>query len=157
MPSMRLGKTLLAAVLAVATIVLAACGSDSPSTSEEAPSVRGSWLITPQTPGPPFEALAAFGAGGVFITTGSDVAGTGIGQWVARGDNGFVFSYRNFHFDPDGKLASITTVNAEGTFDGDTLTGTASQSVVDASGGVIMEPQSAPFTGTRMVATAPGT
>jgi len=136
---------------------LAACGSAATAapTATDAPSVRGSWLITPQTPGPPFQALAAFGTGGIFITTGSDQAGTGIGQWTAQGSDGFTSSYQNFHFGSDGKLSSTTTVNAKGTFTGDTLTGTASQSVTDATGVSMGPAQTAPFTGRRMTAMAP--
>ena len=55
-----------------------------------APTVRGAWLIQPKTSGAPapFRALAAFAAGGVFITTGQDEPGTGIGEWTASGANG---------------------------------------------------------------------
>jgi hypothetical protein len=126
-----------------------------PTPAANAPSVRGSWVITPQVPGPLFQALAAFDAGGSFVTTGSDQAGTGIGEWAADGDTGFVFGYRNFHFGPDGKLATITTVTATGTFGGDTMTGTATESVADASGASMGPAQTMSFTGERMQATAP--
>src|SRR5215211_4347087 len=85
-----------------------------------AESMQGSWRITPQLPvgAPAFVALAAFGAGGVFITTGSDEPGTGIGQWKRKGDSGFVFAYTNFHFDAQGRLESTVNVTAKGTFKG---------------------------------------
>lgn len=152
---MRNPLPLLALTFGLVGLLVAGCSGGSSSSSSEAPSVRGSWLISPQTPGPPFQALAAFGTGGIFITTGSDQAGTGIGQWVAQGSDGFVFSYKNFHFGPDGKLTSVTTVKAKGTFKGNTLTGTASQTAAGPNGEVITAPQTAPFTGTRVAAEAP--
>jgi len=130
-----------------------AAGSAPPS---EAPSVRGSWVITPDVPGQSFQALAAFGAGGVFITTGSDEPGTGIGQWVAQGSDGFGFSYTNFHFGNDGTLSHTTTVNAVGTFQGDTMTGTATEYVTDAHPGAgAGVARRSTFTGQRMTVTAP--
>jgi hypothetical protein len=129
--------------------------SAAPASSAEAPSVRGSWVITPDVPDHQFQALAAFAAGGVFITTGSDEPGTGIGQWVADGTDGFVFSYRNFHFGADGTLSHATSVDAQGTFQGDTLTGTATESVADATGAAMGPATTVSFTGQRMIATAP--
>ena len=153
----KAAMVVVAAMLFSATVaVMPTASQEAPAASaSDAPSVRGSWAIRPQTEGPPFQALAAFAAGGSFITTGSDQAGTGIGQWIANGADGFTFSYQNFHFAADGKLASITTVNATGTFDGDTMTGTATESAVDASGAPIGVPRTAAFTGQRMKATAP--
>ena len=112
-------------------------------------------MITPQIPGQPFQALAAFGQGGVFLTTGSDQAGTGIGQWAAQGSDGFVFSYVNYHFGSDGKLSSVTTVKARGTFNGDSMTGTASQSVAGPTGSAISPAQTVSFSGKRVAAEAP--
>jgi hypothetical protein len=151
----RYGYFLLLSLVALSASLLTACGGSDKPTTTEAPSVRGSWLISPQTPGPAFQALAAFGTGGVFVTTGSDQAGTGIGQWAAQGSDGFTFSYENFHFGTDGKLSSVTTVKAKGTFQGDTLTGTASQSVAGPTGAPVGTAQVAPFTGKRMKAEAP--
>src|SRR4051794_32108897 len=76
------------------------------------PTVRGTWLIRPVSGGGPagFQALAAFAAGGVFVTTGSDEAGTGLGEWLSKDSNGFGFTYLNFHFDRAGKLASTVKV-----------------------------------------------
>src|SRR5947209_4010593 len=66
--------------------------------------VRGTWLIMPVSAGgrAGFRALAAFAAGGVFVTTGSDEAGTGLGEWSSTGVDGFGFTYLNFHFDATG-------------------------------------------------------
>src|SRR4051812_34153913 len=90
-------------------------------------SVRGSWQITPKLPAgvPPFVALAAFGAGGVFVTTGSDESGTGIGQWKSTSARGFSFAYTNFHFDSSGALNNTVHVKAKGTFRGRKMTGSA--------------------------------
>ena len=63
--------------------------------------------------------------------------------------------YQNFHFGPDGKLSRITTVNAKGTFSGDTLTGTASESVTDATGASTGLAKTAPSRAKRMQAAAP--
>lgn len=84
----------------------------------DATSVRGAWVIQPATSkGPaPFHALAAFAAGGVFITTRSDEAGTGIGEWDQVDANTFGFTYLNFHFDQAGTLANTVKVRAAGTF-----------------------------------------
>src|SRR4051812_47733102 len=67
----------------------AAAGAETASAATE--TVQGSWRITPKLPAgaPSFVALAAFGAGGVFVTTGSDEPGTGIGQWKSSGTRGF--------------------------------------------------------------------
>ena len=142
--------TFLSALVVVASV---ACGGDEkPAPTAEPPSVRGSWVITPQVPGQPFQALAAFGAGGVFVTTGSDQDGTGIGQWAALGADGFTFSYLNYHFGADGKLTTVTIVKAKGTFKNDSMTGTASQSVAGPTGSVLQPAQSVSFTGKRMTA-----
>jgi hypothetical protein len=121
------------------------------------PTVRGSWLITPKVPAgaPAFQALAAFAADAVFVTTGSDEPGTGIGQWEARGTDGFAFTYHNFHFDSAGALASTVTVSATGTFKGLKLSGRAMLTRVDAAGNAIGSPQETTFTGRRVAVEAP--
>jgi TAT (twin-arginine translocation) pathway signal sequence len=100
------------------------------------PTVRGTWLIKPATRRGTagFEALAAFAAGGVFVTTGSDEAGTGLGEWSAGGVNLFAFTYVNFHFDSAQKLANTVKVRAAGTFDGSRLSGRATLSAFSPSG-----------------------
>jgi hypothetical protein len=94
------------------------------------PTVRGTWLIKPRTGhgAAGFEALAAFAAGGVLVTTGSDEAGTGLGEWSASGADGFAFTYLNFHFDSAGKLANSVQVRATGTIHGSGLSGRATLS-----------------------------
>ncbi|MBI2300167.1 MAG: hypothetical protein HYU66_14690 [Armatimonadetes bacterium] len=150
---MKRGIALIA--LSVLGLALLAVGCGTHTAAAQTPTVQGSWNITPQTPGPAFRALAAFAAGGVFITTGSDQAGTGIGQWRSQGTDGFAFSYQNFHFDTAGALSSITTVNAAGTFQADTIQGNATQSVAGPQGQVLVAPQTATFTGTRFAIVAP--
>jgi hypothetical protein len=130
----------------------AAAGVDSATAAPA--SVQGSWRITPKLPAgvPPFVALAAFGAGGVFVTTGSDEPGTGIGQWKSTGTRGFTFAYTNFHFDSSGGLANTVDVKAKGTFRGAKMSGTAELRRVDASGNQIGTPQTTRFTGKRISA-----
>ena len=130
----------------------AAAGVESASAAPAG--VQGSWRITPNLPTgvPPFVALAAFGAGGVFVTTGSDEPGTGIGQWKSTGARGFTFAYTNFHFDSSGSLNSTVDVKAKGTFRGARMTGSAELRRVDATGNPIGSPQTTPFTGRRMSA-----
>ena len=126
----------------------------SVSATAEPPSVRGSWRITPELPAdvPAFVALSAFGADGIFVTTGSDEPGTGIGQWTATEPDGFEFAYTNFHFDGGGALSSTVTVAATGTFSGSTMQGTAELRRVDAAGAPIGSPMTTPFSGERMSA-----
>jgi hypothetical protein len=141
---------------AVGTVGAAAMlGTVAAQADAAAPTVRGSWVITPELPPsvPGFHALAAFAAGGVFITTGSDEPGTGIGEWVAQGKNGFAFSYQNFHFDGAGALANTVTVQATGTFSGSKLRGRATLTRVDPSGQPIGSAQQSSFTGRRMSAS----
>ena len=135
-----------------AAILGAATGATPASAATE--TVQGSWRIVPQLPpgAPSFVALAAFGAGGVFITTGSDEPGTGIGQWKSAGTRKFTFAYTNFHFDGSGALSNTVTVKASGSFRGRRMTGTAELRRVDASGNPVGEPQTSRFTGTRMPA-----
>ena len=139
-----------AALGAAAVGVAAGAGPASAATE----SVRGSWRITPKLPpgAPPFVALAAFGAGGIFITTGSDEPGTGIGQWKSSGTRGFTFAYTNFHFDSSGSLNNTVNVEAKGTFRGSKMSGTAELRRVAASGDPIGSPQTTKFTGRRMSA-----
>jgi hypothetical protein len=122
-----------------------------------APTVRGTWVITPKTSrGPaPFRALAAFAAGGVFVTTGSDEGGTGLGEWSQRGATGFAFTYLNFHFDPSGKPANTVKVRAAGTFHGSKLSGHATLSTLDPSGARIGSDARFTFTGRRLAIEAP--
>jgi hypothetical protein len=116
--------------------------------------VNGSWKITPQLPPgvPPFVALAAFATGGVFITTGSDEPGTGIGQWASTGARKFSFAYTNFHFDSSGQLSSTVEVEANGSFKGKKLTGGAELRRFDAKGNPIGTPLESKFTGRRISA-----
>jgi hypothetical protein len=117
-----------------------------------AATVRGTWIITPKSSrGPsPFRALAAFAAGGVFVTTGSDEAGTGLGEWSSRGAAGFAFSYLNFHFGSDGKLANTVKVSATGTFSGSTLTGRATLGMFGPTGTRLSPDARFTFSGRRM-------
>ena len=135
----------------------AALGLTAEAADAAAPRVRGSWLVTPKGPPgvPAFQALAAFAAGGVFVTTGSDEPGTGIGEWKTRGKDGFAFTYMNFHFDAAGKLASTVTVSAAGTFHGSTLRGRATLRRVDPQGNPTGAAQESNFTGKRVVVQAP--
>ena len=140
--------------VAGAAIGAVAFGAGAESAMAAKASVQGSWRITPQLPvgAPAFVALAAFGAGGVFITTGSDEPGTGIGQWKRKGDSGFVFAYTNFHFDAQGRLESTVNVTAKGTFKGKNLKGTATLTRTDSDGAPVGSPQVSEFTGRRMQA-----
>jgi hypothetical protein len=131
----------------------AAFALSAPEAAEAAaPTVRGTWIITPKSSrGPsPFRALAAFAAGGVFTTTGSDEAGTGLGVWVARGAAGFAFSYLNFHFGSDGKLANTVKVSATGSFSGSSMTGRATLSMLGPNGNRLSPEARFTFTGRRM-------
>ena len=137
----------------------AAAGFAAVSGSAEAaaPSVRGTWLIEPTDSSGPagFQALAAFAAGGVFATTGSDQAGTGLGQWNSTGPRKFGFTYLNFHFDTDGKPSNTVKVRAAGTFKGSRLSGRATLSVFDPSGAKLGEDAKFKFTGKRVAVEAP--
>jgi hypothetical protein len=138
---------------AVGAVTLgAAVGVDTASAATE--SVQGSWRITPKLPAgaPSFVALAAFGAGGVLVTTGSDEPGTGIGQWKSSRARGFTFAYTNFHFDGSGALNHTVDVKASGTFRGKRMSGTAELRRTDASGNPVGSPLTTPFTGKRMAA-----
>jgi hypothetical protein len=131
----------------------AAFALSAPQAAEaDAPSVRGTWIITPKSSrGPsPFRALAAFAAGGVFVTTGSDEAGTGIGEWHSSDGNGFAFTYLNFHFGSDGKLANTVKVSATGTFSGSSLTGRARLSTLGPGGNRLSPDARFTFAGRRM-------
>src|SRR3954468_18749405 len=114
----------------------AGLGAISSDAAAAAPSVRGTWLIKPTTSGGPagFQALAAFAAGGVFVTTGSDEAGTGLGEWSSGGAHKFGFTYLNFHFDTDGKHSNTVKVRAAGTFHGSRLSGHATLRLLDPGG-----------------------
>jgi hypothetical protein len=114
-----------------------AIAAAAPQAAEAAaPTARGTWIITPASArGPaPFRAIASFAAGGVMITTGSDEAGTGLGQWSQSGPSGFAFTYLNFHFDSAGKLADTVKVSARGTFGASRLSGRARLSTVRPDG-----------------------
>jgi hypothetical protein len=131
-----------------------ALGASATSAEAAAPTVRGSWRITPKLPpgAPQFVALAAFGAGGIFITTGSDEPGTGIGQWASTSKHGFKFTYINFHFDSTGSLSSTVTVHAKGTFSGNKMTGSAELDRTDPQGKPVGSTQKSKFTGRRVSA-----
>jgi hypothetical protein len=119
-------------------------------------SVRGTWLITPKAGGGPagFKALAAFAAGGVFVTTGSDEPGTGLGEW-SGGAKSFEFTYLNFHFDSSGKFNNTVEVRAKGTFNGSKLSGHARLSTLDANGAQLGSDRGFSFTGKRVKVQAP--
>ena len=139
---------------AAAGAVALGAGTATASAATAPAGVQGSWRITPKLPAgaPSFVALAAFGAGGIFVTTGSDEPGTGIGEWKSTGKRGFTFAYTNFHFDSSGSLSSTVTVKAKGTFHGSTMKGSAELRRVDASGNPVGSPRTTPFTGRRMSA-----
>jgi hypothetical protein len=134
----------------------AGLGAISSDAAAAAPSVRGTWLIKPTTSGGPagFQALAAFAAGGVFVTTGSDQAGTGLGEW-SGGAHKFGFTYLNFHFDTDGKPSNTVKVRAAGTFHGSRLSGRATLRVLDPSGKRVGDDTRFNFTGRRVAVEAP--
>jgi len=137
-----------------AALGVAAAGVAAESAAAATESVQGSWRITPELPAgaPSFVALAAFGAGGVFVTTGSDEPGTGIGQWKKTSGRRFTFSYTNFHFDSSGALSNTVNVKAKGSFSGSRMSGSAALRRVDPAGNAIGSPQTTPFTGRRMSA-----
>jgi hypothetical protein len=119
----------------------------------EPPTVRGSWKIMPKVPAgqPQFIALAVFGADGIFVTTGSDEPGTGIGAWKAKGRHGFAFAY-TFHFNASGALSSTVKVEATGTFGRARLHGDAMLRRLDRNGNLIGSPLHTTFTGRRLAA-----
>ena len=131
--------------------LLAASSADA-----AAPTVRGTWLITPKSSAGPagFQALAAFAAGGVFVTTGSDEAGTGLGEWLAEGTDGFAFTYLNFHFGTDGKPSNTVKVRAKGTFGGSRLSGNAALTQLDPNGHRLAPDRHFSFTGQRVAVKA---
>jgi hypothetical protein len=137
-----------------AAVGVAAVGAGAGPAAAATESVQGSWRITPELPPgvPPFVALAAFGAGGVFVTTGSDEPGTGIGQWKKTATRKFSFSYTNFHFDSAGALSNTVNVKAKGSFSGSRMSGSAELRRVDAAGNPIGSPRTTPFTGRRIPA-----
>jgi hypothetical protein len=145
-------------VLAGAGVAGAAAGLAATAGVAEAaqPSARGAWLITPTTSGGPagFRALAAFAAGGVFVTTGSDQPGTGLGEW-SGGAKSFAFTYQNFHFDSSGNFNNTVKVRAKGTFKGSKLSGHATLSTFDANGAKLGSDRSFSFTGKRVKVEAP--
>jgi hypothetical protein len=91
----------------------------------------------------------------VFVTTGSDEAGTGLGEWGSSGANGFAFTYLNFHFDTAGKPANTVKVRAAGTFHGSHLSGRATLSTFSPSGKRLRADTRFTFSGTRVGVNAP--
>lgn len=143
--------------LGVGTLGVTVAAAAPQAADAAAPSVRGTWTIAPKTArGPaPFQAMAAFAAGGVFITTGSDEAGTGVGEWSQSGANGFAFTYVNFHFNPAGKPANTVKVRAAGTFGGSQLSGKATLGLFDPAGKRLAADAHFEFTGRRLAIQAP--
>ena len=134
-----------------------ALGAAPASAAAAKESVRGSWRITPKLPpgAPPFIALAAFGSDGVFVTTGSDEPGTGLGQWNSPAADRFAFTYQNFHFDSDQQLHHTTKVRAAGKFAGGSLEGRATLTATGPHGHPLFPPRHFRFTGRRMPVEAP--
>src|SRR2546423_15291321 len=96
-----------------------------PAVAEAAqPSVRGTWLIKPTAGGGPagFQALAAFAAGGVFVTTGSDEPGTRPGEW-SGGSKSPGLTLPDFPFDYGGQVADTLERAAQGGVNGSELSG----------------------------------
>ena len=120
-------------------------------------SVRGAWIIEPSASGHPagFRAVAAFAAGGVFVTIGSDEPGTGIGEWSSPAAGGFAFTYLNFHFDEQQHLSHTTKVRAAGSFSGNTLKGHATLTSHDPQGHALFPPRKFTFSGKRLAVEAP--
>ncbi len=135
-------------------VVLAALAGPAGAEPE---GVQGTWKIQPGTGDNPagFHALAAFAAGGVFLTTGSDEPGTGIGQWTSPAADRFAFTYQNFHFDPDLQLHHTTKVRAAGRFAGAELKGLATLTAVGPHGHPLFPPRKFRFTGKRMLVEKP--
>jgi hypothetical protein len=120
---------------------------------------HGAWSVAdnPHGEGQPstFQAISWFAAGGAFITTGSDEAGTGLGEWTASGTKGLAFTYLNFHFGQDGKLSNRVKVRAKRTFKSSALTGRATLTVSDSSGKPISPAAYFTFKGKRIAVEAP--
>ncbi len=147
----------LATVGGAALGLEAVLGPDTTSVDAAQATVRGAWLLTPTQTGqsPTFRAIACFAAGGVFVTTGSDESGTGLGEWISSGTHGFGFTYLNFHFGQDGTLSNTVKVSAKGTFHGSTLTGRATLNVSDPSGHPVSPPGHFTFKGKRIKVESP--
>jgi hypothetical protein len=135
-------------------IALAALGGSAQAAPE---GVQGAWVIQPTTSGGPagFRAVAAFAAGGVFLTIGSDEPGTGVGEWRSPTAETFAFTYLNFHFDPDGKLNNTVKVRAVGAFSGRTLKGKATLTAHDPGGHALFPPRRFTFSGARLFVEEP--
>jgi hypothetical protein len=89
------------------------------------------------------------------VTTGSDEGGTGLGEWLAEGTNGFAFTYLNFHFGTDGKPSNTVKVRAKGTFGTSRLSGTATLTLLDPQGHRLAPDRHFSFTGKRVAVEAP--
>jgi len=138
---------------AAGALGIAGLATSAEEASAAPPTVRGSWLIMPKASGAQktFTAIAAFAAGGVFLTIGSDEPGTGIGAWSKVGAAGFSFSYTNYHFGGNGKPSHTVEVKATGTFKGATMNGNATLTILDpATGKPKAPPVRTTFTGKRV-------
>ena len=128
--------------------------------------IEGSWILTLSSSpggGPPFTAIASFGAGGVFIATGQNDRGLGAGDhpaselhgtWERMPGNSYGSTTYFFALDPTtGQAVGMLQTNqAFKLTSKDTLVGSANASFCDLQGeNCVPIPGVSTSTGKRMI------
>lgn len=142
-------------LLCVAALVVTACGSGARAASpDQHPSpALGAWhaTVTVEGSASTFDALYAFAGNGTFTRVDGRNNAPGLGAWTAQGSDSVTFTFVVFQFDATGKRAGTITATAEGTVQGDKISGPFDAKGTDPTGAPLAGfPKHGTFEGVRI-------
>jgi hypothetical protein len=140
-------------------IALSGCGLNTSATTPqrdlETSPAAGSWQITVTVAGAAstFDALYAFADNGVFVRVDGRNNGPSLGAWKTQGKDSVAISFVVFQFDTAGKRTGTIDATAQGTVQGDKISGPFDATGIDLTGSQLPGfPKHGTFEGVRVKA-----
>jgi hypothetical protein len=152
----RLG--IVTALVLLATGVTG-CGLNASATTPqrdlETSAAAGTWQITVTVAGASstFDALYGFADNGVFVRVDGRNNGPSLGAWKTQGKDSVAISFVVFQFDSAGKRVGTINATAQGTIEGDKISGPFDAAGTDLTGSQLPGfPKHGTFEGIRVKA-----
>jgi hypothetical protein len=144
-----------AGAVALAAVTLPATTAFADDDHRQGGGLQGAWLITRHDSNPTttITGVVTFATGGAFAELDiNPPSPVGLGSWSKSGDHRFVVTFWSVALDGNNFQGTVK-VTVDGSWKGDTITGTYAFSVLDPSGnGTVLVSGTGSFTGTRIVA-----
>jgi hypothetical protein len=145
-----------AGAVALAAVTLPATAAFADDDHRQGGGLQGAWLITRHDDSAPNTAITSvvtFATGGAFAEMDiNPPSPVGLGSWSKSGDHRFAVTFWSVALDVNTFQGSVK-VTVDGSWKGDTITGTYTFSVLDPSGnGTVLVSGTGSFTGTRIIA-----